>query len=129
MRLNIVLVSGYSVLFLGCKKLGAIVHLVLDSDADSFKDVHMIVSSMMVSVRQRFVELQAAIKAFMPSVCLEICELLIIRRIWQRQLDMILRLSLGSIHPVGDYFLSMWYLVPQTHLHVNRSVMHSVYWL
>ena len=83
--------------------------------------MHMIGSGMMVSVRQRSVELQAAIEAFMPSpdACLEICELLIIRRIWQRQLDMMLRLSLRSIHPVGDYLLSMWYLVPQTHFSVN----------
>jgi hypothetical protein len=90
--------------------------------------VHIIGSSMMISAQQRFVELQAAIEAFMPSpdACLEIC-VLIIQRIWQRQLDMILRLSLGSIHPVCDYLLSStcWYLSPQALFNVNCSLMHS----
>jgi hypothetical protein len=58
--------TGTLVQVLSCKNLGAIVHyLVLDSDADCFKNVHVIGSATMVSVRQQSVTLQAAVEAFM----------------------------------------------------------------
>ena len=80
--------------------------------------MYVLVVTMVVSVVQRSVELQSAVKSFMASTNarLEICQYLIIHRIRQGQFGMGFRLRLRAIdlqfapqavRSVSEFFLSL----------------------
>ena len=86
----------------------------------------MIGRVMVEGLLQNAEELQAAVQAFMARLDarLEIVELLGIEMIWKCQLDVIVRSSLVSVHPVGNHLLSYWDLIPQPPINIDRFVMN-----
>jgi hypothetical protein len=106
--------------------LAAIVHLVLDCDADGFKCLHMISCVMVEGLLQNGEELQAAVQTFLARLDarLKIIELWRLQMVWKRQLDVIVRSSLVSADPVTDHLLSHRDLAAQPPFNTNFFVVH-----